>query len=81
MRTNPAVTALNADIIINVVPKVLSDGSYACDVHIGDVILNAYTEGDALKLAEKLGKAIDKRTCNSVYITYDSASLLVRVTA
>jgi hypothetical protein len=52
-------------IVITICVKrhTLSDGSYAFDVCIGELVLAAHRESDAWRLAEDLRDTIHQHTC------------------
>ena len=53
---------------ITVIRQILSDGSHVYNVHVGDLVLHAYTERDVWDLADKIGRAIDEHTCDFAVI-------------
>jgi hypothetical protein len=59
------------DIVIFVVPKTLSDGSQVFDVHLGNLVVAAVTQDDALSMADKIRDAIDDHSVVSVGVVCD----------
>lgn len=58
------------DVIIFVVPEILSDGSKVFNIHIGDVKLHAVTEDDAGTLAENFAELIEDHTNDTAGVVY-----------
>ena len=59
-------------IVITICVKrhTLSDGSYAFDVCIGELVLAAHRESDAWRLAEDLRDTIHQHTTHLTEVTY-----------
>jgi hypothetical protein len=57
-------------ITICVKRRTLSDGSYAFDVCIGELMLAVHRESDAWRLAEDLRDTIHQHTTHLTEVTY-----------